>query len=128
MYKFIKYLCAFINFLLSLTVLHADENYGAYEDDVKKYLDQIAPKLDENLQDVDDPNIKINILNKRLDEDNQDIINWENQKKLDASEKKRKQLERELEMIHQKQLNKTLPPEFHPSIDPFLDNSNKNYD
>ena len=93
MYKFIKYLCAFINFLLSFSVLHASENYGAYEDDVKKYLDQIAPKLDENLQDVDDPNNKINILNKRLDEDNQDIINWENQKKLDASEKKRKQWE-----------------------------------
>ena len=126
MYKFIKYLCAFINFLLSFSVLHASENYGAYEDDVKKYLDQIAPKLDANLQDEDDPNNKINILNERLDEDDQDIINWKNQKKLDAYKKTER--EKELEIIHQIQRNKTLPPEFQRPVDPFLENSNKNFD
>lgn len=109
--KFIKYLCTFMNFLLGLNVLHAGENYGAYEDDVKKYLDQIAPKLDENLHDVDELNNKINILNERLDEDNQDIINWENQKKLDAYKKR--------EIIRQIELNKKLPPEFQRPVDQF---------
>ena len=124
--KFIKYLSTFINFLLGFSVLHAGENYGAYEDDVKKYLDQIAPKLDANLQDEDDPNNKINILNERLDEDDQDIINWKNQKKLDAYKKTER--EKELEIIHQIQRNKTLPPEFQRPVDPFLENSNKNFD